>query len=76
IAVNREESAEAITAFADDYALTFPLVVDTSGALQTRYNILGYPTTYLINPDGVIINIQAGPLSSDRLAEWLSAVLS
>ncbi|MDX2078333.1 MAG: cytochrome c biogenesis protein CcdA [bacterium] len=76
IAVNREESAEAITAFADEYALTFPLVVDTSGALQTRYNIIGYPTTYLINPDGVIINIQAGPLSSDRLAEWLSAVLS
>ncbi|MDZ4671949.1 MAG: cytochrome c biogenesis protein CcdA [Phototrophicales bacterium] len=76
VAVNREESAEAILAFGTELSLTFPLVLDTSGALQARYNIIGYPTTYLINPDGVIINFHTGPLSEARIAELLASILS
>jgi len=76
VAINREESAEAISAFGAELALTFPLVLDPSGDLQAQFNVIGYPTTYLIDPDGVIIAYHAGPLSDADIADLISTATS
>jgi len=71
LAVNSTDSNDAMVAFAEEFGLTFPLLTDSSGAIMDRYNITGFPTSYLIDENGVIIQSQLGPLSEEKLAEWL-----
>jgi len=54
LAVNREEEAETIEEFAEPLGLEFPLLLDLEGDIQFQYNIFGYPSTLLIDRDGVI----------------------
>ncbi|MCL4253689.1 MAG: redoxin domain-containing protein, partial [Anaerolineae bacterium] len=76
VAINREESAEAVSDFGTELALTFPLVLDPRGDLQAQFNVIGYPTTYLIDPNGMIIAYHAGPLSDADIAELISTATS
>lgn len=71
LAINRSESAEVVSAFGAELSLTFPLVLDPDGRLQAQFNIIGYPTTYLINPDGLIIAYHTGPLSDADIAQLI-----
>lgn len=76
LAVNSTDDNGAMVAFADEFGLTFPLLTDSSGAILDRYNITGFPTTYLIDENGVIIQSQLGPLSEEKLAEWITKLAS
>jgi peroxiredoxin len=76
LAINSTDDNEAMVAFAEEFGLTFPLLTDSSGALLERYNVLGFPTTYLIDGNGTIIQSQLGPLSEEKLSEWISALAS
>ena len=76
LAVNSTDSNDAMVAFAEEFGLTFPLLTDSSGAIMDRYNITGFPTTYLIDENGVIIQSQLGPLSEEKLIDWMSALAS
>ncbi len=63
VAVNNRENADDILAFADEIGgLTFPLAMDLQGAIQEEYGIVNYPSTYLLDEDGVIIARFLGPL--------------
>jgi peroxiredoxin len=67
LAINREQSAEEITEFADELGLTFPLLLDETGAIQALYNVQSYPTTLLIDKDGVITYVKLGALTAAEL---------
>ncbi|GAB4508456.1 MAG: hypothetical protein OHK0046_00900 [Anaerolineae bacterium] len=54
LAVNREESAAAVQAFADELGLTFPMALDEAGDVNFQYSVFGYPSTFVIDRDGVI----------------------
>ena len=54
LAVNRKESVDEIVDFAEPFDLTFPLLLDETGILQEQFGIFGYPSTYVIDRDGVI----------------------
>jgi peroxiredoxin len=40
--------------FVADHGLTFTVLHDPSGRIQSRYQITGLPTTYIIDRDGRI----------------------
>ena len=44
----------AIRDFATEYALTFEILHDTSGAIQRDYQTTGVPETFILGRDGVI----------------------
>jgi peroxiredoxin len=43
-----------VARFVADYGLTFTVLHDPSGRIQSRYQITGLPTTYIIDRDGRI----------------------
>lgn len=61
LGVNVREGAEAVRRYADELRLTFPLVVDPSGDIGTRYGVVGLPTTFLIRRDGGAVALAIGP---------------
>lgn len=75
VAVNREESIDEITDFTDDLGLTFPILLDESGQIQEQYNVIGYPRSYLLDENGIILNQNFGALTSSQIQEWLEEAL-
>ncbi|WP_153733467.1 peroxiredoxin family protein [Sporosarcina obsidiansis] len=48
---NKEDSAKA---FVEEYQLTFPILLDTKSEVMKTYGVKVYPTTYILNTEGVI----------------------
>ncbi len=49
-----QESNKAVENFIAQYGLTYPFLLDTNGDASLSYNVYTTPTTYFVNPDGVI----------------------
>lgn len=55
-----------IRAYARDLGLTFEILRDTARTIQADYQVVGYPTTFVIDRDGVVRRRWVGP------ADWNS----
>ncbi len=61
IAMNLQESPSIIQPFVDDRGMDFPVALDKRGEVSDEYRIIGLPTTYFIDREGVIRNVFLGP---------------
>ena len=61
IAVNVQESESIIRPFVEDFGIDFPVALDRRGAVSDEYRIIGLPTTYFIDREGVVRDVFQGP---------------
>jgi peroxiredoxin len=57
ISVNYADSPKKILEFMQKVSVEFPVLVDPNGKTAQRWNVLGFPSTFVIGKDG---NIQYG----------------
>lgn len=77
LGVNQQETARDAVAFTDQFSLTYPIVLDSTGEVSEGYHVgRGLPVTFLVSPDGVVINVYIGRLSDARLSELVAEYLS
>ncbi|MDR1784863.1 MAG: TlpA family protein disulfide reductase [Spirochaetaceae bacterium] len=55
IAVDIQESGDAVQAFITAKGLHFPVALDESGSVAARYGVSAIPTTYIIDREGFVI---------------------
>lgn len=60
VAVDLGEKKSTVQKFADEFDLTFPILLDESNLVGSMYNAQSIPTTYLIGRDGNIIGRAVG----------------
>ena len=48
-------SSDKVQTFADEYRLSFPVLLDSDGQVEHRYHTLTIPTTYVIDKKGMIV---------------------
>ena len=60
--------------FAQAQQLTFPIVLDREGAVMQTYQVYAYPTTYVLDSDGVIREIFQGAMTYDMMKETVSKI--
>lgn len=61
----REGTAEDIAAFLAENNYTYPVIMDTGGALAYYYGISAYPTTFMIDADGNIYGYVTGQITKE-----------
>lgn len=76
LAVNFMETPEQINPFRESLGLSFPIVMDSDGSIQEQYGISSYPTTFLLDQNGVIVAVHRGPLLANQLSELLDEVMA
>lgn len=54
VAVNVGEAPERVARFTRDVPVSFPIVYDREGAAAKAWKVRGYPTSFVIDPDGRI----------------------
>lgn len=60
LAINVGEDEDTIFAFTGTYPVTFPLLMDRDGTVIKKYPVIGLPTTYIINPKGLVTHRAIG----------------
>jgi peroxiredoxin len=62
IGLNMQEGRDLITPFAEERGIDYPILIDRDGDVGDQYRLLGLPTTYFIDANGVIVSVFRGPL--------------
>jgi len=71
VGVDFDEPADLVTAFVEEYGLTFEMALDPGGFIQELFEIRGYPTSYFLDREGVIRSVHIGVLSEGQLDGYL-----
>lgn len=63
-------------AFLDRYGdAGYEHVIDERGAISIDFGVIGPPETFFVDADGIVRAKQTGPLTAERMAEHLAAIL-
>ncbi len=74
LAINFDEPKEQVQAFVQELGLTFTVLLDPGGKVQSLYEIRGYPSTYIVDEVGIIRIKHIGVVTVGQLDEFLSQV--
>ena len=72
LAVDFQENVRTVREFVEEMEVTFPILLDQQGKVTALYRVPGLPTSFLIDQDGVIIDIRLGPVNE----EWIETHLA
>lgn len=72
VQVFMNEDAAAVTDYTNRVGITYLKVPDPTGQLSTDYRILGIPTHFFIDRDGVLRQVTVGTLQADAMARTLT----
>ncbi len=72
LAVNNQESVDKVIPFVEELGLTYEIMMDNDGSVATQYQVLGFPTTYFIDPNGIIKFLHVGVLTEEQLDGYLN----
>ncbi len=66
-----------IVPFVQQYNLTFPILLDETGAVAKSYEVRSLPSTYFINRDGTVAEVViGGPMSGAILQTYIREILA
>lgn len=72
LAVNQQESKEAVAQFFDELDLTFTPLLDVEKTVANLYSVTNIlPTTFFINAEGLVTAIHRGPLNLLQIDSYL-----
>ncbi|MEK7693317.1 MAG: TlpA disulfide reductase family protein [Chloroflexota bacterium] len=78
VAVDLQENADQVRAFAKEFGMTFPTVIDRDGGVGDAWRIggpvQGIPSSYFLDASGVVQARVFGPLTAQTIAENLAKI--
>jgi len=72
LAVGWRDTPDALYKFASDRGLTFTILADVSDAVGNKYGLTGVPTTFFIDKNGVIREMQIGAMNKAAMMSKLA----
>lgn len=75
LAVNSREETETVETFIQEYGFSFPVLLDSTGAVMEKYQVRGLPTTFIIDRDGQIQRQHVGAVTGQQLESWITPLL-
>jgi peroxiredoxin len=77
LAVDLQESPAAVSAFAQELGLTFPILIDPDGGVFMRYRVTSLPTTFFLDRAGIIQEVTiGGPMTEAFIESQVTGLLA
>lgn len=70
-----EPSTAKVSQFIKRVGVTYPILLDVSGAVVSQYQVRSYPTSFFVDSSGVIRGVVVGELMPGLLEAELSRIL-
>lgn len=74
LGVNAGESTDLIYPYIEELGLSFPILLDPEGRIVDLYAIRVFPTTVILDPQGVVIAEHLGILTPELIDDYLAEV--
>jgi peroxiredoxin len=71
IAINFAETRSKVEGFVEKHNLNFPVLLDKYGDVSQDYRVRNLPVTYIISPDGIIVDLVFGGISPEYIQTTL-----
>ena len=75
VGINLEEDRPTVRRYADTLGLSFRLVLDRDGQVANAYNLTALPTTYFVDREGNVRDLNIGALTEKGLRSKVAKVL-
>ena len=72
--VASQDDRQAMAKFVQQYHMTWTIGLDTAGEAVKTYQVLGYPTSFFVNRQGVIVDVNVGALSAANMETQLERI--
>lgn len=69
IGLNIGENETAVSNYQQDFGVPYPLVLDPNGKIAEHFRPQGLPTTWFIDPQGIVQTIHVGPLTAELMGQ-------
>lgn len=76
LAVNVQERTDTVKPFAQEQGLTFPILLDKNASVTRTYFTIAIPTSFFINPQGVVSVVHLGPLTEEMINVYMMDILN
>jgi len=69
-----EDNRAAVTEYAREFQLLFPIALDLNSTVKRSYRIFGPPATFFIDGQGIIRDVVLGPITPERAREAMKKI--
>lgn len=69
IGINMQENRDQVREFADEFGAEFPILIDPKAEVADAYRLLGLPSTYFIDQQGVLREQHFGLLNPEIIED-------
>lgn len=78
LAISLDDSIQTATRFASQFQTTYPLLIDSQADIADLYQVIGMPTSYLIDRDGKVIWKHQGfkPADMKKISQQVETALN
>ena len=71
LAVNDDESQDQVSAFREEFELSFEPLLDPGGRTGALYQVRAFPTSLFVNEHGIIQFVHIGLMTESQLDDYL-----
>ena len=72
LGVATQSDKPTIEAFVKELGINFPVLPDADNRITSDlYHVIPIPTSFFVDKDGIIRDIQVGPVDRPKLEQWL-----
>jgi peroxiredoxin len=76
LGVDQAEDIAPVNSFVKEFNLTYPILLDTDLAATQAYGVIGLPTTFFVDPKGIVQAKQIGMLTEGSLQQYLDQFMA
>jgi peroxiredoxin len=69
-----EKSIDDVSAFLDEFGITFPVVLDQQNEVAEVYQAYALPSSYIIDSNGIIQQKITGPMNYEMMEQMISEI--
>ena len=71
LAVNYDAGLREVLTFRHEHDLSFPILIDSARSVQNAYRIWSFPTSFIVDREGIIRYVHLGPMMEVVLDQYL-----
>ncbi|KXG74159.1 TlpA disulfide reductase family protein [Thermotalea metallivorans] len=65
-----------VNQFIDERGYSFPVLYDVDGTVSVKYRVRAFPTTYILNKEGMIVEVVTGAMDKNTMIEKIENALN
>ena len=71
LAINNQESKDVVLPFLEEMGLSYEILYDPEAEVALKFQVIGFPTTYFVDREGVIRAVHVGVMNEDQFRDYM-----